>query len=274
MAAIPCLDESHLEAICEVIGDTSSGLTGSEIGRYLNECGIADPFPTDTKRRRLYQALRAKQLEDGCANHIMAFIRKVMNPVRYHKYSPDYYPTLRGNLNRTLAFAGYQVNERGEIVPVTAARTLSEAEERADRLQGALRSRHVHSDVLKFCRAELIQENYFHAVLEATKSVSEKIRLKSGLTGDAGELAQKAFSLGQAGIPFLAFNSLVTDTEKSEQSGLMNIFVGMFGAFRNVTAHGAKITWNVTEQDALDLLTLVSLLHRRLDAAVPTGRKA
>jgi hypothetical protein len=30
MAAIPCLDESHLEAICEVIGDTSSGLTGSE----------------------------------------------------------------------------------------------------------------------------------------------------------------------------------------------------------------------------------------------------
>ena len=32
----------------------------------------------------------------------------------------------------------------------------------------------------------------------------------------------------------------------------------------------AQVTWNVTEQDALDLLTLVSLLHRRLDAAVPT----
>lgn len=84
----------------------------------------------------------------------------------------------------------------------------------------------------------------------------------------------KAFSLGQAGMPFLAFNSLRTDTEKSEQSGLTNLFVGMFGAFRNVTAHGPKISWNMTEQDALDLLTLVSLLHRRLDNAVPTGRKS
>ena len=52
----------------------------------------------------------------------------------------------------------------------------------------------------------------------------------------------------------------------------MNLFIGMFGTFRNVTAHGPKITWNITEQDALDLLTLISLLHRRLDATVPTGR--
>ena len=42
MTAIPALDETHLEAICEVLGATDSGLTGSEIGRYLRECGIAD----------------------------------------------------------------------------------------------------------------------------------------------------------------------------------------------------------------------------------------
>lgn len=83
----------------------------------------------------------------------------------------------------------------------------------------------------------------------------------------------KALSSGQAGMPFLAFNKLSNDTEKSEQSGLMNLFVGMFGTFRNTTAHGAKISWNITEDDALDLLTLVSLLHRRLDAAIVTGRK-
>jgi hypothetical protein len=45
-----------------------------------------------------------------------------------------------------------------------AARTLTEAEQRADRLQNELR-RQVHADVLKFCRAELLQENSFHAVL-------------------------------------------------------------------------------------------------------------
>lgn len=271
MAAVPCLDETHLEALCEVLGETSGGLTGSEIGRYLQQCGIPDPSPSLTKRYRLLEALREKQRQDRCANNVFAFIKKVMNPVLYHAM-PDYYPAFRSRLNTPLAFCGYQVNERGDIVPVSAAQTLTEAEERAGRLQSELRRRQVHPDVLKFCRSELLQQNYFHAVLEATKSVSEKIRVKTGLPGDGGDLASKAFSLGQVGIPFLAFNSLQNDTEKSEQSGLMNLFIGMFGAFRNVTAHGAKISWNISETDALDLLTLVSLLHRRMDSAVRTPR--
>lgn len=53
MAAIPSLDETHLRAVCEVLGDTYSGLSGSEIGRYLRECNIPDPVPTLTKRHRL-----------------------------------------------------------------------------------------------------------------------------------------------------------------------------------------------------------------------------
>jgi uncharacterized protein (TIGR02391 family) len=270
MPAIPPIDESQLEALCNVLADTSAGL---RIGRYLRECAIHDPTPEQTKRVRLFEALRTKQRHDGCANNVFAFLKRVVNPVLYHSM-PDYYPAFIGRINKPLAFAGYQVLETGEVVPVKSAKTLTEAEDRADRLQAELRRRNVHADVLKFCRAELVQQNYFHAVLEATKSVSQKIRDKSGLTGDAGELAMKAFSVGQAGMPFLAFNSLQTDTEKSEQSGIMNLFVGMFGAFRNVTAHGPRISWNMTEQDALDLLTFLSLLHRRLDSTARTPRTA
>ena len=90
MAAISSFDETHLEAICEVLGQTDGGLTGSEIGRYLSECNISDPLPSYTKRHRLYEALRAKQRQDGCANNVFAFIRKVMNPVLYHA-NPDFY---------------------------------------------------------------------------------------------------------------------------------------------------------------------------------------
>jgi uncharacterized protein (TIGR02391 family) len=81
-----------------------------------------------------------------------------------------------------------------------------------------------------------------------------------------------AFALGKTGIPLLAFNSLQTDTERNEQNGMINLMKGMFSAFRNPTAHAAKISWTITEQDALDLLTLASLLHRRIDSAVSTGR--
>jgi uncharacterized protein (TIGR02391 family) len=65
-----------------------------------------------------------------------------------------------------------------------------------------------------------------------------------------------------------AFNSLRTDSEKSEQKGLVSLMVGVFGAFRNPAAHAPKVVWYVSEADALDLLTTLSMLHRRLDAAV------
>jgi Protein of unknown function (Hypoth_ymh) len=40
----------------------------------------------------------------------------------------------------------------------------------------------VHPDVLRFCRAELMQQNYFHAVLEAAKSVADKLRTLASVT--------------------------------------------------------------------------------------------
>lgn len=272
MPTHPHFPPAELESVCRVLAETDGGLTGTEIGALLGQLGISDPAPGMTKWKRLLASLGEQQRRDGCGNKVVSFILEAMKPVRYVGRL-EVFERRRSELNHVLIFVGLDLGQDGQLRQKQAARTLTEAQERAGKLRAELLKRNVHADVLRFCQAELLKENYFHAVLEATKSVSEKIRSKSGLTGDAGELAQRAFSLGQAGMPFLAFNSLRTDTEKSEQSGLMNLFVGMFGTFRNVTAHGPKITWNVSEQDALDLLTLVSLLHRRLDAVVPTGRK-
>jgi uncharacterized protein (TIGR02391 family) len=176
----------------------------------------------------------------------------------------------RNELNRALHFAGLSLTEEARLQRVQAATTLAAVEERARRLKNTLFSRDVHPDVLKSCRAELLEDNYFHAVLEATKSMAEKIRARTGLTSDGSQLVDEAF--GRAGgLPRLAFNSLQTPTEQSEHNGLMNLMKGAFSAFRNPTAHAAKVRWQVTEQDACELLALVSLLHRRLDSAVSTS---
>lgn len=244
--------------------------TGSEITARMREVSLCDPLgPQTTKWRRLEAAFQRQQETDRAANRILAFAQVSLAPTRFLG-SPDGHDRCRAAVNAALAFAGYSVLEDGTMVAITAARTVSEAEARAGRLRAELVRRRVHPDVLKHCTAELLDENYFHAVLEATKSVATKIRAKTGLTTDGADLVQQAMALGQSGTPLLAFNSLQTDTEKSEQKGLVNMMVGMFGAFRNVTAHGAKIEWPIDEQDALDLLTLTSLLHRRLDAAVRT----
>jgi uncharacterized protein (TIGR02391 family) len=265
----PMFTEAALEALCDALGHTETGLTGSEIGRYLAECGIDDPEPSLTKRRRLFQALHARQRRDQCSNALLKFVTSVLNPVRYVG-SRDYYETKRGEVNAVLAFTGLVLRDDGRLHRRTAAATLNQAEATASALRKVLMERKVHGDVLRFCRAELVADNYFHAVFEATKSVAEKLREKTGLTSDGALLVDEALGLGKTGIPRLAFNRLQTESDKSEHTGLMNLIKGVFGAFRNTAAHAPKIHWQLTEQDALDILTTVSLVHRRLDSAVRT----
>ena len=65
----------------------------------------------------------------------------------------------------------------------------------------------------------------------------------------------------------IAFNSLRSDTERNEQR-LANLMKGIVSAFRNPEAHEPKRFWHVSEADALDVLSTVSVIHRRLDLAV------
>ena len=269
MPAHPSFNEPNLQAIADIMGDTGSGLTGSEIARYLRECGIPDPEPSMTKRHRLYTALAAKQNTDRCANNILKFITHVMHPVR-HVQNGDYFETQRGKLNTVLAFSGLSLGEDGQLRQIDTARTLPQAEATARALRKALVERKVHADVLTFCRAELLVDNYFHAVFEAAKSLAEKLRQKTGLASDGAALVDAALGIGQAGTPRLAFNSLTTPSEVNEHNGLISLIKGVFSAFRNTTGHAPKIHWTITEQDALDILTTISLLHRRLDSAVRT----
>lgn len=269
MVKIESFNPPTLQAICDVLGNTYQGLTGTEIGNLLAECNIEDPVPGHTKRYRLYEAFKQIQSNDGCANGVLHFIQTAMNPVRFVG-SLHYYESQQGRLNTVLAFVGLFLGEDGKLQRIDAVKTLNEAEERAGRLRRQLLERKVHEDVLRFCRAELLQDNYFHAVFEATKSVADKIRTKTRLQSDGSILVDEAFSFRQAGYPRLAFNSLQTETERSEHIGLMNLIKGLFGAFRNTTAHAPKIKWPISEQDAMDILTLASLIHRRLDLVVRT----
>jgi uncharacterized protein (TIGR02391 family) len=114
-----------------------------------------------------------------------------------------------------------------------------------------------------------LQENYFHAVLEAAKSLADKIRTRTGLTGDAASLCDAAFTTS-SNMPPLAFNALRDPNELSEHRGLATMAKGFFMAFRNPTAHAARVTWAVNEDAALDMLATASMLHRRIDAATVT----
>lgn len=253
----------QLEALCKVLADTNTGLTGAEIGHALKTVGVADVDPAATKWKRLFNALSNRQNRDGHGDRILAFVHTALDPARYVGRR-DVAETRRRSANVPLAFYGLEYGEDGKFHACKPAETLSEAEQRADRLRAALERRTVEPAVLTFCRAETLTDNYFHAVLEATKSVASLVRARTALRIDGAGLAQEAFG-GED--PLLRINSFVTDTDKGEQRGFVNLLVGFFGTFRNPHAHAAKIEWPVDERDALDLLSLASYLHRRIRAA-------
>lgn len=265
MSAVDKLELSVIESLSKVFGDTSNGFTGSQIEKLLYESQIEDIDSANTKWKRLNSALANKQVQDRCANNVLVFIQNALSPVR-HFNNLEWFNDTRFTVNQILSFSGLHLSDNGKIEFTNKSNTISEAAARASKLKEHLVTRNVHPDVLRYCKEELLVDNYFHTVFEATKSVADKIRIKTGLNSDGAGLVDEAFSFKE--IPHLALNNLQTDSEKSEQKGFMNLLKGLFGTFRNTTAHAPKITWKIEEIDALDILSLVSLVHRRLDKAV------
>lgn len=260
-------NSQDLEAACHVLADTERGLSGTQIGSLLQNIRVPDVDPTNTKWKRLFNALASMQNQHGAGNHLVLFINSAMNPVSYARDRTAFI-WRRDELNVVLAFSGFYVREDGKVAHADKATTLDVARARVGRFKAALEARSVHEEVLNYCRAELLSDNYFHAVFEATKGIAERIRSLSGLNGDGADLVTKAF-LGQN--PVLALGPLTSESQKSEQKGFANLLIGLFGAVRNPLAHAPKVNWPMSEQDALDIFTMASLLHRKLDRVQKTS---
>jgi uncharacterized protein (TIGR02391 family) len=255
-----------VEAVAQVLGDTSNGLTGSEIGRLLSQCGIDDPAPSFTKWRRLCEALLQRQQRDGAANAVISFVYASMDPVRYRN-EPALFNLRRDSLNEALVFVGLRLNDSGKLQTGAKAATLSEAARHANSLRAELRRRTTHHLVLKYCSQEILEGNPFHAALEATKSVPDRIRAMTGLTSDGAELIDAAMGRAQ-GTPRIAINTLQTQSERDEHTGFANLCKGLLGMFRNPIAHDPRIKRSIADEELLELLTVVSMVQRRLDTAV------
>lgn len=259
----PTFSQSQLQAIADALGATDGGLTGSEIGHLLRVARMPDPDPAATKRHRLLNAMVASQNTKGHRRNILEFIRQALAPP-YHARSPGRFEPLRAQLNQALAFAGLAVESSGTLVNSTVATTLPEAARRAQDLRADMLARDIHPDVLACCREELLVDDYFHAIFEATKSLAMKLRARTGLESDGAELVDRALGGDQ---PMLAINALSSISERSEQKGYVLMVKGLFGLFRNPMAHEARVRWAVEKRDAEDVLSMLSLAHRRVDAA-------
>ncbi len=122
-----------------------------------------------------------------------------------------------------------------------------------------------HSEIIKHCRKFYGQGNYFHAVFEAAKVYNNLVKSKAQSTKDGTPLM---FSAWDTQNSVLKVNSLTSETDRNVQDGIKFLSAGLMSVIRNPTAHEPALEWSVDEQDALDILSLVSFLLRQYDKAV------
>lgn len=262
MATVPSFSEGQIESLARSLGEAGSG---NDISRVLADRGLVDNSGESTKWRRLYWIFHYGQRKYGCANHVVDFVRAFLTPARFVGRN-DEFENHRRALNTILAFSGLEYGADGQFRHTTVAQTIDEAEKRVWTIKAKFSGRRLHPEVLKYCRTELMHDNYFHAVFEAAKGLAHRLRDMSGVQADGAALVDRVFSVER---PVLAMSTLQTETEKSEHKGFAALLKGCFAAVRNPLAHEPKILWE-GEDDAADYLSLISLLHRKLDDCVST----
>jgi uncharacterized protein (TIGR02391 family) len=263
---IPPWDDAVVRGVADVLGHTTKGLAGSEITQLLAGARLPDVAPAASKRERLYAAFRSRQHHDQAANCVVAFITQAMTPVRYRD-APGLFNARQDQLGEVLVFAGLRITDQGQVARAAGAATLTDAAKRASSIRAELRRRGAHELVLAFCLDEVLVKDYFHASLEAVKGLAQRLRDLAGLHGDGWQIVQDALGLTTASRPKLAINSLATPSEESEQKGFAILVQGIFGMYRNPLAHDPRATRRVTDDELLELLTTLSMIHRRLDSA-------
>jgi uncharacterized protein (TIGR02391 family) len=253
-------DPGAVEVIAKVLGEAGSG---SDISRYFTINNLADNSGESTKWRRINAVFLHSQTTTNSSNQILAFIKSYLVPTRFVGNREEF-EQHRNKLNAVLILHGLEFCKDGNLRYVAQAKNLDEAETRAQGIRDKLAPRNTHHEVYKYCQPELMQENYFHAVFEACKGLFQRIRELSGIESDGVKLIDRVFSVDS---PCLVFNTLQTETEQSEYKGFAQLLKGCYAACRNPLAHNPKILWQ-GEIDAADYLTLISMLHRKLDQCV------
>ena len=111
--------------------------------------------------------------------------------------------------------------------------------------------------------------HYALAVEEAFKCLNNFIKSKSGLGADGADLMRSAFTPKN---PALSLNELMTDSQRDQQLGYMDIFAGSMTGIRNPRAHEHQ--YLDEPEVALEMLAMANHLMRMARNAHKKRRKS
>lgn len=160
------MNENQLRPICEVLAQMT---TGSNISYMLLSLGIScDLDDNATKWRRIYNAIVINWNKFHTNDMLIKIIEWIMSPALYID-KQERFNEGRDALNQRLSFLGLELLSNGKIQSRPVATTLDEANQTINKLKRDLQRFDIHPQILTFCRPEIINEDLFHLIFEASK---------------------------------------------------------------------------------------------------------
>ena len=144
------LDSQQLKAVCDVLAETTSGYTKTELTRLLQQSGIevlSDGRANNgytyqlglNKRDWLYNCLASEINKSSSLNRIYIFLEKALNPVAFtSEQAREKYNFLLEGTNKVLLLAGLEMTTTGKLIETVQAKTLDEVDRRVNSLQRQL----------------------------------------------------------------------------------------------------------------------------------------
>lgn len=256
---IPLMSQSEIENICKTFPDEVSH---SKITTMFAELNLYDIGTTFSKPKRTTAAIVRFQELTKTNYALKRIIEYISRPSYIQANQIDWY-SFSLALNRQLQYHGLKINNKGMLESCKKTETYNEGQTRYHSLQNKLSALAIHPKILTLCKPEILNENYFHLVFEASKVVLETIRDLSGKNKDGNQLVNECFS---GNPPILVINQLKSDTEKSEQAGLKSLLQTIVYIYRNPKAHELKAFAIDSEIDAITALIIISKALYLLDS--------
>jgi len=263
----------QLELLCDIITNNTR-YTKRELSLMLKEHGIYEyddgtrnpEYSLDNKNEWLYINLANEIKQTQSWRNALEFIEYAFDPSRYSYSDPYAYESLHEIVNKALYQTKIQMLSTGKLVSKQPAATLAlgEVDRRFNSLKMHMYNRAIHEQVRKLCNMESISDGYFELVYEAERALRLRVKRLIELQEDTigNELYQAAFSLKN---PYIYINSLETESEKNEHNGLMELLCAITNLVGGLPTHEPAIDWRTSEEEALDVLTMISLAHKYLD---------
>lgn len=261
------IDPQSIEKIVKYLAELTKGTNITTMFRQLNFYDVdndeSNQTILSTKWKRLNKAVIDECNKSKSYQPFFRVIEYMLKPFDYID-SPESYKEHTDYISSILSFSGYEVNQSGKVVTTKIATNLTEALERRKSLLSKLEPFNIHKTPTSYCTKELLSDNYYHAVFEAAKSVTERLRQMTNSTKDGFQLIDSIFNVKTPAIIF-SNSKLTTMQEKNEFNSLKHLSLYVHFTYRNPRAHIPKIFDPTSEEDAILALRLISDIHYSLD---------